>query len=219
MDEVRVEPLIAELRKLSFLLRVSKAQFYPDADDHGRSGVRNALIAVINFISQVLPDGPDLASSLNELLLALKDLDVGQVVPMVQRANIENRPPISLATLLFRAMAAVLMELNQQAGLSRREAAVKAARELNRLGYRDGAKQRITAAQVEDWRDNVKAPQASNDLGAQRYSLSLEELQRQYPGKPQEAFKFVLDVLPGLSTPTIPGKPSLNRKGSRPDFS
>jgi hypothetical protein len=166
MNEIRVEPLIAEVWKLAFLLRVSKAQFNPDSDDHGRSGVRNALIAVIYFISRVLPDGPDLASSLNELLLALKDLDVGQVVPMVQRANVENRPPTSRSTLLFRAMAAVLMELNQQAGFPRREAAEKAARELNRAGYRDGPKkQRITAAQVEDWRDNVKAPRASNDLG------------------------------------------------------
>jgi hypothetical protein len=206
MDEIHVELLIAELLKLSFLLRVSKVQFKPDADDHGRSGARDALIAAIRFISEALPHGTDLVVSLNQLLYALKDLDAGQVVPLLQPAKINNRPAAALATRLFRSMAAVLMELNQQAGLPRREAAERAARELNGLGYRDEAKQRITATQVENWRDNVKAPPAANDQGAQRYSLALEELQKLFPNKPQEAAKFLLDALPGLEAPTIPRK-------------
>jgi hypothetical protein len=206
MDEIRVEPLIAGLVKLSVMLQVSKYQFRPDAADHGRSGVRNALIAAIHLISEALPDRADLIEPLNQLLYALEDLDAGQVVPLLQPAKIMNRPPVALATRLFRSMAAVLMELNQQAGLPRREAAERAARDLNRLGYSDEAKQRITATQVENWRDNVKAPPSANDPGAQRYSFTLRNLQTLFPDKPQEAAKFFLDVLFDLQAPTIPGK-------------
>jgi hypothetical protein len=206
MDEIRMEPLMAALVKLSVMLQVSKYQFRPDAADHGRSGVRNALIAVIDLITEVFPDRADLVSPLNEVLYALEDLDAGRVVPLLQRAKITNRPPTALATRLFRSMAAVLMDLNQQAGLPRRGAAEKAARDLNRLGHRDEAKQRITATQLETWRDHVKAPPSAKDPGAQRYSLVLRYLQRLFPDKPQEAAKFLLDALPDLQAPKIPGK-------------
>src|SRR3979409_1698211 len=111
------ELLLREVANLSILLQISRMQFGPDGTDHGRSGVRNALIGIIHFISTVFVDGDDLVSPLNQLLYGLSDLDKGTVIPLLDRAKIDGRPRHSLLTQRMMAVAAVTMELHQKAGL------------------------------------------------------------------------------------------------------
>lgn len=200
--------LVGEFAKLATRLKVSKDRFRPDADDHGRSAARDALAAAIEFISEILPEGAELALPLHQVLYGLKDLDAGQVVPLLQRAEISNRPPDPLVARLFEAKAAALMELHRVAGLSRKEAGRAAARDLNRCGYRDAQRQPITGTQVMHWRDRVKAARLSTDLPAQRYRLCLDGLNALFPNKPREAVAFFLDALPRMIPPAIPQNPT-----------
>lgn len=210
MDVVlRVEPLISELRKLSSLLTLSNAQYKLGAEDHGRMGARDALIAVINFVSQAIPDGAELALPLNQLLYGLRDLDAGQVVPLLQPKKVTKRPPAPFATGLFRAMAAVLMELYQRAGMAREVAAAKAARDLTNLGYLDHKQKAISAAQVEDWRDKMRVEQRTKNPAGQRYSRTLAELEKRFPAKPLAAAQYLLDALPAIEPPAVPRIPPI----------
>jgi hypothetical protein len=78
-DEVTVPGLLGEILKLTALLKASQASFDPDAPDHGRSGVKNALIAFQWFVARVCPNGAELVLPINELLYALEDLDISVV--------------------------------------------------------------------------------------------------------------------------------------------
>lgn len=200
--------LLSDLAKLLNLLKVSKDRFRSDADDHGRSAARDALAAVVQFISEASLEGAELALTLHHLLYGLEDLDAGQVVPMLRPAEISNRPPDPLAARLFQAKAAALMELHRQDRLSRKGAARAAARDLNHCGYRDAKQQPITATQVMNWRNKVKAAQLSKDLAAQRYRTCLAELNARFPKRPREAVAFFLDALPRITPPAILQNPT-----------
>lgn len=198
--------LLGEVAKLSLLLRISRMQFNPEADDHGRSGVRNALIGIIHFISTVYGDGYELVSPLNQLLYGLKDLDDGRVIPLLEAATINHRPPDARETQRMKAIAAVAMELHVKAGLSRSDAAAQAARDLDKHGCRDEDDQRITGKQVENWRYRAREG-GSGDL-ARQYSMILIELEKLFPKQPGQALQVLLDTIAELAPSAIPQNPA-----------
>ena len=187
---------LGELLNFSFLLKVARTQFHTEDPDHGRSGARNTIIAAIHFISRVLPDGPELVLPLKSILYGLEDLDNGHVPPILTRAKLGKKGPVALGSRITRAMAAALMDLYQQAGQERRASAISASQKMNHLGYRDDKRMKISATQVENWRDTMKENQGADDLPARQYATTLSMLAGMFPGKPERAAEFFLQNLP-----------------------
>jgi hypothetical protein len=67
---------VAAIRLLR--LRLDLPAYDPSQPDNGRSSARNALIAVIEFLSVLFPDLATLPLSLQELLQGLVDLEQGR---------------------------------------------------------------------------------------------------------------------------------------------
>jgi hypothetical protein len=184
-------------------LVVATRQFDPTAADHGRRSVCEMLLASIRYISDVIPDRPDLMQPARELLYGLKDLDRGTVVPLLEPKKIKNRPPNSYSEGFFRADAAVLMELKRQQGRVTNEAAAgMVARRLNRPGYRDQGN-RITGKRVIAWRSDIMVKAGTIDPAAQRFSFVLKLLGERYPNDSDPAYEFYVGCIVDQYTPTI----------------
>jgi hypothetical protein len=181
---------------------VARKSFDPSAPNHGRDAVRYTLLAISEYISAVVPQRPDLVHPLRELLLGLKDLDRGAVVPLLQPSRIDHRPRNSYSVGSLRADAAVLMELMQQGGVSRKIAANTVARRLNRLGYRDGGS-KVTGKRVTAWRDEVKIMASTADVAARQFSFALKCLKDKYAKDPMAAFEFYIDCMIDIDMPKI----------------
>lgn len=192
----------AKLGELLASLMVVRKNFDAFAPDHGRASICHALLAISDYISAIMPQRPDLVHPLRELLYGLKDLDRGTVVPLLEPAEINHRPPNSYSDELLRADAAVLMELKYQAGAERKVAADMVARRLNRLGYRDGGSP-ITGKRVAAWRDKLSKMAWTKDIAVQRYSFALKALAAKYPNDPASAYKFYLDCFADLDMAKI----------------
>jgi hypothetical protein len=193
------------LAELLACLVQARKRFDPSGPDHGRAGVYQALLGIMEYFAVVIPSRPDLAVPLRELLYALRGLDNGTIVPLVQAVELDHRPPNPISQDLLRADAAVLMELKRQAGEGRKAAAETVARRLNRLGFRDGG-QRIIGKRVAAWRDQMRRAVQEPDFDAKRYFWILGKLKDRFPKDPQAAFEFFLDCMTDLDTRTIPNK-------------
>lgn len=187
-------------------LVLARESFDPSAPDHGRKAIYQALLATITFVSETNPDRPDLLQPLQEMLYALRDLDRGTVHPLLEPVSIAHRPPNSNSDELFRASAAILMELKIQQRIGRMVAAELVARRLNERGYRNGH-DRLTGKHIAAWRDMARQGTGASDLGGQRYRFVLERLKASFSGNPENAFAFYLDVIPDLHFPDILKKP------------
>jgi hypothetical protein len=205
-DEVAQPAFLKDILKLTFLMRASQAMFDPDAPDHGRTGVKNALIALQWFVARVCPDGTELVMPINELLYAFEDLDNGRLSPMFHHVVSGGRHPKALSTKLFRAMAAVIMTLYQNPKMGVEDPALAAARKLSQLGYRDDKKERITGDQVNAWRNEVRSTKRKNTPEGKRYRTTLLALRKQYPSDPQGAVQLVLSSMPAMHRLSITRK-------------
>lgn len=174
-------------------LMIGRKKYKPSAPDGGREAIYDDLRAIIEFVSTVIPQRPDVVQPLRELLYGLKDLERGTVVPLLKPAKLRGRPLNSYSEELLRADAAVLMDLKQQAGVDRGVAANMVARDFNKHGYRDGGK-KITGKCVIAWRNKVKENAGTSNLAvARRFSFALTLLEKSYPNEPKEAYAFYAD--------------------------
>lgn len=187
-------------------LMLARKNFDPSASDHGRRAVCQVLLAMITFVSETIPDRLDLPQPLQETLFALRDLDRGRVSSLLEPTLIDHRPPMPYSEELFRADAAILMELKKRSGIKRMVAAEIVARRLNERGYRDG-NDRLAGKKIAAWRDVARQEIGVSDLGRQRYRFVLERLEARFPGDPEGAFAFYLDVMLDLHFPDILKKP------------
>lgn len=204
------------LANLLTALVVARKQLDPSAHDHGRSAVCHALRATVDYISGVADKRPDLVVPLRVLLYGLKNLDDGIVVSLLKAKTFGNRPPDPTSTRLFRADAAVLMQLKFEEGSKLDVAGGIVARHLNRLGYQD-RKKAITGRRVVVWRETVMGLAGTEDIGAGRYQFALKMLMGLFPDDPKAAFDCFLDMMPDLDLAQLPKKQSLNRKNKDPD--
>jgi len=85
---IRTDELSAAMQ----LLSLAVGSYDPNRPDHGRSGVRNALIAVIQLLAVLFPNKPTLPLSLNHLLYGLADLDRGKVPPLLKPKRVRHSP-------------------------------------------------------------------------------------------------------------------------------
>ena len=199
---------LAEL--LASLMHARKA-FDPSGPDHGRGGIYQALLGIIDFLTEIIPQRPDLVVPLRELLYGLRSLEDGTVVPLLQPIELAHRPPNAISMDLFRADAAALMELKvaelraQKAPKYRNEAAASVARRLNRLGFRDNG-DRILGKQVADWRDRMRKGAQKSNFETKRYLSVLAKLKAKFSEDSKTAFEFFLGCMTEMHAVTIPRK-------------
>ena len=203
VGERNLDLLANELQTLSKRLHFAVACFRRSAEGERRPSVRIAVNALSEFVGNVFSLDQDLRLPLNQLLYGLDDLDRGQVVPLLEPTKVRHRAKRSLATGHLRAEGAALMDIYQQGGMARDNAARKAATMLNSAGYRDEREQRITGKNVVRWRDDLKARQRENADDVRRYNTILSWLKLERPNEAEAVAKFLLDALPDLAAPTI----------------
>jgi hypothetical protein len=196
--------------RIQLLVCLMSAQkgYEPSAADHGRSAIYQMLLGLIEHVSQILPERPDLVHPLHDLLYGLKSLDAGSVAPMLMPAPIKGRRPSPIPQELFRAAAAALMQLKQWQRVERPVAAREVARELNKLGYRDEGNE-LNGKGVTLWRNKMKKPVDATCPAAGRYRTILAQLKINFPNDHKSAYRFLLGLMPELATPSIPRKSSL----------
>jgi len=169
-----------------------------------RKVAANILIKVIDLILELHPEHPEWVIPLNQLLYGLKDLDRGKPNILFQPVKLDNRPPNTIADVIFRAIPAAAMTILMKKGrVKRTEAAATIARRLNKLGYRDGSGGPFKGNQVAQWREDIMA-QRPRELSARRYHDALKEVEAM---EPQEAMTYILNALPSLPPPHFPQNP------------
>jgi len=183
----------------------NSAAYNPSVPDGGRASVRNLLVAVIQFLSELFPNDAYRLMPLNHLLYGLADLDNGRTVPLLKPVKVKNRPKGPLNDALFRAMAAAAMTRLMDPGImSRQTAAEEIARMLTRMGYKHPSGKLIRGSQLADWREKMETDLPRENIAVARYRLTLD-LVKAKPGK--EAAEFILQTLPAFWLPNFPKKP------------
>lgn len=199
------------LAELLATLMHARKRFDPSGPDHGRAGIYQALLGVIDCVRAIIPGRPDLAVPLQELLYGLRSLDDGTTVPLLQAVELDHRPPDAIPQGLFRADAAALMELKvmelrmQKKKKFLGEAVNAVAGRLNQLGFRDSGN-RILGKQVADWREHMRKGAQKPDFRSKRYFSLLAELKGKFPEDPKAAFEFLLGCMTEMHAVTIPRK-------------
>lgn len=188
-------------------LATAVKNFDSSAPDGDRKSMCQVLLAVVQYVTEIIPERPDFAQPLQALLHALSDLDRGRVLPLLQALSIDHRPPDPVSMRLFRADAAVLMQLKFEEGNKLASAATIVCRKLHQLGYRD-REQRITAKQIVAWRQAVMGAGDATDVAAERYRFVLKMLAGRFPGDPKAAFDCYLDMMADLDPAHILKNPT-----------
>jgi hypothetical protein len=88
----------------------------------------NILIKVIDLILQLYPEHPDWVIPLNQLLYGLRDLDRGKPNILFEPVKLDNRPPNTIADVIFRAIPAAAMTVLMK------KARVKRSRKIEQAG-------------------------------------------------------------------------------------
>jgi hypothetical protein len=57
-EQKRMPTSVEEIRAAMQFFSIAVASYNPNRPDHGRSGVRNALIAVIQLVAALFPNAP-----------------------------------------------------------------------------------------------------------------------------------------------------------------
>jgi hypothetical protein len=200
--------LESELQTLSKRLRFAAGHFQTNAETERRQAVRVALYALSDFVGNVFSREQELRLPLNELFYGLHDLDRGQVVGVLKPTKVKHRAKRSLTAGILRAGGAALMDIYQQGGVARDEAARKAAIMLNGVGYRDERGQRITGKTVEHWRDDLKSRPRESADDVRRYTAILGFWKVGRPSEVESVAQSLLDALPAWVAPTIPKNPT-----------
>jgi hypothetical protein len=145
---------------------------------------------------------------LRQLSYALEDLNRGKVVPLLTPQKRSRRPPDSISKEAFMASAAACMELFVEAGVARKAAARRVANNLHAQGYSYDRAKRITAQNVEDWRDRMRTGSASEDEAVGRFRRMVDQYRSEFPD-PQKKANWILERISLLVPPEIPRTPPL----------
>ena len=117
-----------------------------------------ALNAVVKFIHSTKElRGQLLETPFASLGGALADLEKGAVHPVLEPRIVSGRPPDSTNRASLRGLAAAVMSILMQFGLSRPEAAKKVAEVLCRGGFKLDGRRQMTWRTVDQWRSQMAA--------------------------------------------------------------
>jgi hypothetical protein len=165
-----------------------------DPTDHGRTGVRWALAAVIKSLGG-LGFGNDALKPLRAVFHALTDVDEGRRNPLLEGSTTAGRAPASTATLAIHAAAAATLQLGM-AITKQQDAARAVAKALRRGGFSLPGKTKVTARAVILWRDNFSGSHGGV-AGAAQYDNFVQAMQRG-SATPEKQFQDALRLLTEL---------------------
>ena len=200
-EQKRVPTSGEEIAAAMQFFSIAVASYDPNRPDHGRSGVRNALIAVIQLVAALFPNAPVLPLPLNHLLYGLADLDRGKVPPLLKRKKVPHSPGNPLLNDLFRALPSAAMTCLMEQGVGREEAANEIAKRLNRLGYKLPRDKLITGPRIIKWREKLMTELARENLAVAQYQFALTAV-----GKFKDPVGYLVGIMPQLYPPQIPKK-------------
>jgi hypothetical protein len=163
--------------------------------DHGRTGVRLALGAVIKSLES-LDFGKYALEPLRAAFHALTDADEGRRNPLFRPAPVGvNRPLTSDATIALHAAAAAALEIGMTTN-KQQEAAKAVANALSRGGFSLPGKTNVTPRAVILWRDNFSGCHGGIP-GAAQYEKFVHAMQ-QGASAPKKQFQRALKLLTDL---------------------
>lgn len=204
--ETSQDPLSVRETQLNAALQffsLAVQSYDPNRPDHGRSGARNTLVAVIQLLAVLFPNTPALPIALQDLLQGLVDLDRGRVIPLLKPLKTGGAPPKALQEDLLRALPAAAMTCLMEGGqMARIDAAREVASRLSRLGYRLG---RIPHGRIAKWREEMMRESARENLAVQRYQHALKAV-KEMGMDATAAVSFLLGNLPLLYPAEFPKK-------------
>jgi hypothetical protein len=202
-----VAEIMKEIMELRQRLTFAAEKFEKGAPDGGRSGVHITLRVLEDFLAAMFgTNDPKVFIPLRQLQYALYDLDRGKVVPLLARKKVTHRPRDSAAKEALMALAAGCMELFVEGGVARKLAARQVADALHANGHRNGPSKRITAQNVEDWRDRMRLGSPSENLAVGRFRRIAVDYRSMFPD-PVTAANHILKRIPLVAPPEIPKKP------------
>jgi hypothetical protein len=200
-EQKRVPTSVEEIAAAMQFFSIAVASYDPNRPDHGRSGVRNALIAVIQLVAALFPNAPVLPLPLNHLLYGLADLDRGKVPPLLKRKKVPHSPGNPLLIDLFRALPSAAMTHLMERGVGREDAANEIAKRLNRLGYKLPGDKLITGPRIIKWREKLMTELARENLAVAQYQFALTAVR-----KFKDPVGYLVGLMPQLYPPQIPKK-------------
>jgi len=192
-----------ELSAAMQLLSLAVGSYDPNRPDHGRSGVRNALIAVIQLLAVLFPNKPTLPLSLNHLLYGLADLDRGKVPPLLKPKRVRHSPGNALVDDLFRAFPSAALTCLVERGVDRQTAADDIAKRLTRLGYKLPGGKLVTGPRIIKWREKMMTELARENLAVAQYQFALKTVKS---NKLDDPIGYLIGMMPQLYPPQIPKK-------------
>jgi hypothetical protein len=199
----RSAAIIAAIGNLGATLHASSL-YNAKAPQDVRKAAANILIKVIDVILEFYPKNPEWVIPLNQLLYGLRDLDRGKRNRLFEPVKLDNRPPNTIADVIFRAIPAAAMTILTKKGrVKRTEAAEMVAKRLNKMGYRDRSGGPFKGIHVAQWREDIMA-QRPREVAARRYRDALHEVEAMAPA---EAVTYLLAALPNLPPPHFPENP------------
>ena len=204
----RADPISDYLRRQRRLRQklLSATEAFEQFPDHRRQAVLVALGFIQDFLMDIYgPSDPKPLVTLRQLIYALYDLDLGATSPLLTPKKISHRSLDSLAKKSFRAFAAAAMELLVKAKVKRVEAARRVANALNQRGYRGVRNRRITANDVENWRDQLRVGSPVEDQAVARFRRLIDSAATSTDPS-LDAMKILEDLIPGVVPPQIPKK-------------
>jgi hypothetical protein len=154
-----------------------------------RLGAARQLAVVVRLIGCITDAvDPRLIAPLQDLAMALTDLDKGVRDELLQPIKLGHHGPIPTRRQGFRLRAVVVMELLMGSGEKKSAAANTVAR---RLAAVSPEKKPLTGTMIENWREQVMAA-PSQSLPAERYRWMLQELALRFPNDPKGAAEALL---------------------------
>jgi hypothetical protein len=200
------EEILKRIVQLRQQLAFAAQKFEKSAPDGGRSSVHMTLRAFDEFLAAMFGTRePSVFIPLSQLQYALHDLDRGKVVSLLAPQKVGRRPRDPAAKDALMALAAASMELLIDGGVPRKHAARQVADDLHGRGYRNGVSKRISAQNVEDWRDRMRTELPSENAAVGRFRRMVAS-ESQFPD-PVTAARHILDRISLVAPPEIPKKP------------
>jgi hypothetical protein len=178
-------------------LEIARERFDADEDGYGRLGVLTAIDVFNRLGTVLLPNrAAELLAPMRSLQHALIDAEQGKTHPLFTPKQLSARPLDRTEHRGLAGIAAVLMQLQMDAGKSKQDAARQVARRLDRLGYRTSQGKTISLNRVIGWRRRATTERVTEDIVAERYVGMLSQMRIEFPGNPTEAFEQILKNLP-----------------------
>lgn len=132
-----------------------------------RRGALLALNRAIDFLQET-GISPSATEPLFALQVALHDLGMGVVDPMLRRPKVGGKGPIGNAAKSARGMVAAIMELLIQSGMERKPAAKMVSEKIRNWSW--GEARLATASRIENWRDAALAGVVNIDQDATTFA-------------------------------------------------